>query len=1406
MTRWIDRPPPWSRTIPTTGPVPEPFLRWLASGQPGPVPVGLPAEWTDVALAAVGRGWATRFRRRDELERYLRQATLDDVPLTQSEHRRLRAVIGAPPASWAPAASVQDIDGVFSACLPAGAGRTDAQAAVAASALTRLFLEFALAHLDGAGFALVAAQRLGRLRSGQPRAADLALTLTQADLIARCWLVGALDPEQFEPGADAVREAAERAGAPTNRGEVVLYLRQLIRALDVDPLRRGPAVRRTAAPHLARTARISGGDQDDGRRLAVDDLVDLVDHGDLLVLFGAPGAGGSWLARRAARRSAENSLTALAFGADVDEVELPVFAAGPQLGGLDAGDCSASAITAAVADFAGTFSVDRAAELRTLLARSGDRRLLVVDSIDQIRRGTLALPVGAKRRTIVTCRPRGWREQLSVDPQAVGQGFAEILPLDDPREVDAFIDLWCRGGPELSSRPSRPIAPSGELRRSPLVLELAVQCATAVESAAAGQGGAAGQPGGAAPDVLAALEPRTLRDRRSAREWASQPVQPIVDRLASRPDADPIWQQAAAIVLAHPDRPRLLAELLAMLDGRRRSPYEPAGPQEDLLVDIASETIEPDWSDTLAQRIHRARIARAAGRDFADLTTSAHWAGSNPEATEVLVDRLEREWRISTCEQLSVTVVALHPSAAQAARIITKLAGWLQHTTRPDDAAAITEALLTVTTSDAGRQQSWAALQQLAASGRPWARVIAETGLIRLAPPAHGWDLAARRLVALPHDRTASWEAGRLVAALVTRARTAQDRARLAASLLTLLVRVPVSAAPSMVAALLRLDPTGDDARPARATILQRITTTTPLTAVDSEALVEALLLLEPDARERAVTRRALLDALHDAAGDLVSRDLGAGLFARYLDALGATEPERDIARNVVLTALEAVTGEGVTAAQHGYRNGPWSSGGRINRLVEALHELGICPDDRRRAQSALALLIDRGALAHGWEKASWLGAMQRLAAPPPDELPDSPPRGASRPPITQPVPIWSPPADPQPSVSMVLPSFPPAGSPSPAEPLPPGTPRPPISEPIPIGPPGPLPPLPGPRPPVPGPQPPQPGPPPGLPERHPVPDAAVFGRPPPPLPSFIVVAPPPISTLPDAVDNVLSVRLSELENWTQRLHAVPAAGWSAVSVLRAAAPSRGIYLPDGRFAILEESDLRLVAMRLPEPALDPRPGIPLLSRLRALHDRLLPGARPLDARWHEIGGVPAVLDTLAGGAAFQLSAELTADDGLVAYGSAPPSRAGTLVEVGLPLAALARPAERGLVWATPPNWVRIEELQLYGPDLNAQVRLEPLGEGADLQSWTDLLFRRAPFLRDYRELGDRAVRVPGCDEARMHRFDWQPSGRARLLTTLVAGIAGRHGFSFVLEVPLQSTNPLVDPDEVLGGVSVDPG
>lgn len=297
----------------------------------------------------------------------------------------------------------------------------------------------------------------------------------------------------------------------------------------------------------------------------------------------------------------------------------------------------------------------------------------------------------------------------------------------------------------------------------------------------------------------------------------------------------------------------------------------------------------------------------------------------------------------------------------------------------------------------------------------------------------------------------------------------------------------------------------------------------------------------------------------------------------------------------------------------------------------------------------------------------------------------------------------------------------------------------------------------------------------------------------------------------PGLVDPVLEQGLGGLAPWSSRLHADPGLPWSVALALHADAPLRRTSGP--HVAFLDERPMRVSVLRVPERSLQPTPGpVPLLSRLRTLRGRVLPDdvRYPLAAEWSELGGVPAVLDRLAsrpGGptSGFWLAAELSPSEGLVAAGFAPPDREDALTRVALPLASTARPGHRGVAWWAPPGWWCTEELQVTTDALRADVRLEPLGAGRGLGEWTDAVFGRAPFLRDVRRLAERPVAVAGLEAARLYRFDWQPIGRGRLLTTVVAGVGGGDGFSFVSEVPFHGDEAVVlaDPEAVLASVEV---
>ena len=325
-------------------------------------------------------------------------------------------------------------------------------------------------------------------------------------------------------------------------------------------------------------------------------------------------------------------------------------------------------------------------------------------------------------------------------------------------------------------------------------------------------------------------------------------------------------------------------------------------------------------------------------------------------------------------------------------------------------------------------------------------------------------------------------------------------------------------------------------------------------------------------------------------------------------------------------------------------------------------------------------------------------------------------------------------------------------------------------------------------------------------------PAPAAPGRPPPPLPAVDPRLGEPISDLwGPIVDPALTAGATGLLDRPARLHAAAAPPWSVVTLLHTRAPMR--HTPEPRIAFVDEAPLTVTAVRIPAGALpDAPPGTDLLSRLRMVHRRLLPrfAQRPVDAGWHQLAGRPAVLDRLAqatGGpvTGFSLAAAVADDGGLVVVGSAPPDRIETLHRVALPLAGTARMDGDRLAWATLPGWSDREELQLSTASVLAHVTLEPLPNGADVDGWTEVVFGRAPFLRDRHSLGHREVAVRGVREARLHRFDWQPPGGERVLTTVVTGTAECWGFSLVLDVPFEGPTPYLDPDAVLDLVEVRP-
>jgi hypothetical protein len=231
----------------------------------------------------------------------VRAATSTEVDLTRGEFDAVRRLL-EDQKTWTVAGqgTVEDLAGRIASCLPVGKDRTAEDSRSAAMTIARGLIEFAVSDLDPKIFNLVLLARLQRLETNQGSALDIALLDLHADLIARFIDIEVLLDrvlDRLPPG-------------PACRLEAVRYLKTLISGLDED---RWPEDRQLHGPALTpaaieRKLRITAtgvrGEQDFDADI-------LARQCQRLVILAGPGSGKTWLARRTARRCAEEALEAL---------------------------------------------------------------------------------------------------------------------------------------------------------------------------------------------------------------------------------------------------------------------------------------------------------------------------------------------------------------------------------------------------------------------------------------------------------------------------------------------------------------------------------------------------------------------------------------------------------------------------------------------------------------------------------------------------------------------------------------------------------------------------------------------------------------------------------------------------------------------------------------------------------------------------------------------------------------------------------------------------------------------------------------------------------------------------------------------------------------------------------------
>jgi hypothetical protein len=235
------------------------------------------------------------------------------------------------------------------------------------------------------------------------------------------------------------------------RDEIVLYLRTLKDWLNSDPWPKrsefaGPELTPAAIERKLRIASSGGRGQKD-EDLDADELGRQCSR---LVVLGGPGSGKTWLAKRTARLSAEAALEALAAGARLEEVELPLYTTCARLAEARPDESARRAAVASalsqLPDLGDSRVLDR---LQMLFEERDAPTLLVADSLDEARGADDRigkLPPGW--RIMLTTRPAAWNRQLAIneDDSSDGDNSSErvgvLQPLRYPEDVEAFIRGW----------------------------------------------------------------------------------------------------------------------------------------------------------------------------------------------------------------------------------------------------------------------------------------------------------------------------------------------------------------------------------------------------------------------------------------------------------------------------------------------------------------------------------------------------------------------------------------------------------------------------------------------------------------------------------------------------------------------------------------------------------------------------------------------------------------------------------------------------------------------------------------------------------------------------------------------------------------------------------------------------
>ena len=811
-----------------TGDATAAFVSWLVTGAVGPALIALPVNWAADKLADAAVRWFKRFRQTDDLSRLVKAAADTSVQLSRDEISNLRELLKQE-QTWSLLADgkltekVQALTGQIADCLPPRDGRTAEDAREAAGAIARGLVEFAIFDLHPEIFQKVVLARLQQM-TGQASALDEALFRMYKDLyhlVDEVKGLFKLVSDRLPPG-------------PADLSEIKIYLKTLIDWLNTDPW---PQDQRLGGPALTPAAierKLRIGATDPAREQDAD-ADGLARQCSRLVILGGPGSGKTWLAKRVARRSAEDALTALETGTALDEVELPLYTTCARLimAPGDIREATASSAIERIGDLGGSRIVKA---LCLFFTERNARTLLVIDSLDEAsdpgearERLRQADSLRHPWRIVLTSRRSSWNNQLNIEEADQDHWVGELRPLQYPGDVESVIQRWFADRPEHGQALSVQIAGRPSLQRAATVpLILAFYCILGVGQSLpefrhklyeqvinrmlhAPWRSSSGEP----PDPAAC--------RAVLRTWAWQaaknhPVSGVgqwEDDIPTRPAQLSIAGQVAVDHVAPPRgsrdfdtdmtsrrfvhrsiREHLVAEHVASLPADRAV--------RELLPHL---WFDPDWEYTAP-----AAIAMHPGHDEVLWTLLCRASGSNEIPSDLAVIDAGGEVR-----KLVARVAAESKEddwAPELARIISQARVDLAQLRITDE---LGEAVHWPTSN---RQVRQILLRQLTGAMDDWVGAWLAGTLAQLDPTPADKRTAIEALLGLLADNGLGTEAGWLAYALVQLDPAPADKRQARQALLTQLTGNPY--ADALTSALLLLEPTREDEQRALGTLLGR--------------------------------------------------------------------------------------------------------------------------------------------------------------------------------------------------------------------------------------------------------------------------------------------------------------------------------------------------------------------------------------------------------------------------------------------------------------------------------------------------------------------------------------------------------------------------------------------------------